>query len=362
MIMCCKLCSIAWNYNDGHLAPEEREKLSEYQKSHMITETPSLLEVYGYALFFCGFLTGPWSDFTDYIEFTNRKMFKAENGKIPISFKFMLKRFLMAAVALIGFVLSDIYPVTLTISEEFMTFPFWKRFLLLIFVVELFYCKYYVVWWLGEACCSLIGISYNGRDEKGRVKWDRIKMVNIVKFKFARNIVRDMVPNWNMMSQHWLNKYVHQRFIRLGVSKGHSRWLTFVVSAIWHGLYPGYYLFFVQCALFMEVSNMLYALVAPFIFEEDRKTPKYPLFNAIVTPILTTTTLDYLVINFQLMSFWGGYQATKALYFIGHIIMIIITVLYFITSPLRRKKKRIKKSDDTNEIRLTTKTPSNKNH
>lgn len=331
MILCCKLCSVAWNYDDGQLDSKKKEKLTEYQKSHMIEETPSILEVFSYAFFFCGFLTGPWSDYNDYIEFTNRKMFKSENGIIPNSFLFILKRFAMISVALFGFILSDKYPVTMTLTEEWMIFPFWKRLALQMFAVELFYCKYYVVWWLGESTCSLIGISFNGRDEKGRAKWDRIKMVNIVKFKLARNIVRDMVPNWNMMSQHWLNKYVHQRFLRLGVNKGQSRWLTFVVSAIWHGLYPGYYVFFVQCALFMEVSTMLSELVWPLISEKDGKIVKYPLLVNIGTPILTLLCLDYLAINFQLMSFWRGVKATKSLYFVGHVIMLAIVTLYFTT-------------------------------
>lgn len=343
MILCCKLCSVAWNYNDGQVALAGKEHtLDTYQKQQMVKKLPNIVEFFAYAFFFCGFLTGPWSDFKDYIDFTTRKMFKDEGGKIPHSLKFVLLRFGMIAIALIGFKLSDDYAVSWVLSDEWLTFPLWKRCFLYIFVVELFYCKYYVVWWLGEGACSIIGLSYNGRDEKGKVKWDRIRMVDIVKFKFARSITRDMVPNWNIMSQHWLSKYVHRRFVASGLSRSASRYLTFLVSAIWHGLYPGYYLFFIQCAVFIEISNLLYAMVWPFFTKEDGVTPKYPqmyILNVLI-PISTIACLDYLAITFQLMAFTSAIKALSSVYWIGHIFMAFVIVVFFATRPFRKSSKK----------------------
>lgn len=345
MILCCKLCSVAWNYHDGQTAKERntslKHKLDEFQTKQMLPELPHPIEFFGYAFFFCGFLTGPWSDYRDYVDFTSRKMFKAEGGKIPNSILFVLKRLVMIAIALVGFKLSDDYNVKWTLTPEWMTFPLWKRCLLHIVVVELFYCKYYVVWWLGEGACSVIGISYNGRDEKGRVKWDRIRMVDIVKFKFAKSITRDMVPNWNIMSQHWLNRYVHRRFVGLGLSRTTSRYTTFLVSALWHGLYPGYYLFFIQCAVFMSIADLLHEMAMPFFTKEDG-TPKYPqqyLLNVLV-PISTLACLDYLAITFQLMAFSYAIQSLTTTYWIGHIFMLGVLITYFVTKPFRKSQKK----------------------
>lgn len=48
----------------------------------------------------------------------------------------------------------------------------------------------------------------------------------------------------------WLKHYVFLRMVRKGQKIGLMPILTtFVVSAIWHGFYPGYFLFFISSGL-----------------------------------------------------------------------------------------------------------------
>lgn len=169
--------------------------------------------------------------------------------------KFLLKKLAMVGVAFYFMKLQSVYPVTLTTTEEYLTYPLWLRCIMNIVVVELFYMKYYVAWWLGEGACAVAGLSFNGLDEKGNPRWDRISMVDIVKFKWGTSVSREVTPAWNIPSQVWLKRYVYTRFRALGLSVSAARFCTFFVSAVWHGLYPGYYIFFIFSAIYVEIGR-----------------------------------------------------------------------------------------------------------
>lgn len=51
--------------------------------------------------------------------------------------------------------------------------------------------RYYSAWELADASIRACGAAYNGRDEKGNAKWDRIESLNLVKIETGYN-VRDL--------------------------------------------------------------------------------------------------------------------------------------------------------------------------
>ena len=58
-----------------------------------------------------------------------------------------------------------------------------------------------------------------------------------------------MIAYWNMSVQKWLKYYVYMRFLssdpnKRGKGTELAALMTFIVSAIWHGFYPGYIVFF----------------------------------------------------------------------------------------------------------------------
>jgi hypothetical protein len=96
---------------------------------------------------------------------------------------------------------------------------------------------------------------------------DRIRMVDVVRWKLARN-PRELVKYWNMMAAQWLKLHVHERLMKVTIGKRPlglrlTRLITFTISAFWHGFYPGYYFFFIGCVYFIEVGNCtpLFAIV-----------------------------------------------------------------------------------------------------
>lgn len=102
-------------------------------------------------------------------------------------------------------------------------------------------CKYYVAWFLSEAACVLCGFGFNGYDASGKARWDRFTNIYVAKCEFSQSI-KEMLDHWNIGANRWLRYYVYMRITPPGQTGGASSTLvTYAVSALWHGFYPGYY-------------------------------------------------------------------------------------------------------------------------
>lgn len=54
--------------------------------------------------------------------------------------------------------------------------------------------------------------------------------------------IKEMIDNWNTGANRWLRYYVYMRITPPGQTGGaKSAMITYAVSALWHGFYPGYY-------------------------------------------------------------------------------------------------------------------------
>jgi len=93
------------------------------------------------------------------------------------------------------------------------------------------------------------GLAYNGVLE-GKARHNRIKSINVLKFYLACS-VKDCFANWNISVHEWLKHYVFLRLLDSKKKDGSTflaSMTTFFVSAIWHGFYPGFFVFFAGAA------------------------------------------------------------------------------------------------------------------
>lgn len=113
-------------------------------------------------------------------------------------------------------------------------------------------CKYYVAWFLSEAACVLCGFGFNGYDTSGKVRWDRFTNIYVRKCEFSQSI-KEMLDHWNIGANRWLRYYVYMRITPPGQTGGASSTLvTYAVSALWHGFYPGYYCKYANIAILVR--------------------------------------------------------------------------------------------------------------
>ncbi|XP_028178809.1 lysophospholipid acyltransferase 1-like, partial [Ostrinia furnacalis] len=110
-------------------------------------------------------------------------------------------------------------------------------------------CKYYHAWLLSEAICNNSGMGFNGYDNDGEPKWDKMSNIDVFGFEFAQNF-RMGLASWNKNTNAWLRNVAYER--------GGAAWRTarvYALSAVWHGFYPGYYLTFFAGGIFTVAAR-----------------------------------------------------------------------------------------------------------
>lgn len=64
--------------------------------------------------------------------------------------------------------------------------------------------------------------------------------------------MRNAINNWNIGTNRWLREIIYER-----VPKRHGTLLTFCLSALWHGFYPGYYVTFASGAVLVMAARIV---------------------------------------------------------------------------------------------------------
>jgi len=109
-------------------------------------------------------------------------------------------------------------------------------------------CLYYVGWKLTDSAIILSGISYDGKKD-----FKEIESCNVEGIELGTS-PREMMDSWNHMTAVWLKHYVYE-----WVPKKYGKtFITFMVSAFWHGFYPTYYLFFFNAFLLTESAWVIF--------------------------------------------------------------------------------------------------------
>jgi len=141
---------------------------------------------------------------------------------------------------------------------------------------------------------------------------------------------------WNIQVSTWLRHYVYDRLVQKGKRPGFFQLLaTQTVSAVWHGLYPGYIIFFVQSALMIAGSRVIY-----------RWQQAVPQGMDVVKNILvflnfayTILVLNYSCVGFIVLSLHETLASYGSVYYIGTILPIVLILLGKIIKPARPVKK-----------------------
>jgi lysophospholipid acyltransferase len=119
---------------------------------------------------------------------------------------------------------------------------------------------YFTAFMLMETTSIASGLSYDGIDENckplfgclnliEKPKFTRVQTICVWDIEFSYN-VKDFLGAWNISVHKWLKYYIYLRLVKPGKHLQIVPILsTFVVSAIWHGFYPGYFLFFISSGL-----------------------------------------------------------------------------------------------------------------
>ncbi|KAI9351357.1 MBOAT, membrane-bound O-acyltransferase family-domain-containing protein [Obelidium mucronatum] len=262
MIMVIRLTSFAWSVYDGSL---ESEQVIPVLLPKVVTEFPTLLEFLGFAMFFVTFITGPALDFNDYRDFIRRQgAFSSIPSRSLPTLKVVVAGVFFSGVYI---VLMDKFTYGFCATPEFLReYTFWQRIAYMQIAGFTARTKYYAVFKLSEGACNLIGIGYTG----GGNTWTRAQGVIITSVEFAENF-KQLFAAWNMKTALWLRNCVYLRMVKPGQKPGALvTWTTFMVSALWHGFHPGYYLTFGMGGAFPVLARSARKYLRPLFLKPSK--------------------------------------------------------------------------------------------
>lgn len=358
MVLTMKLTSFAYNLYDGTYDKErvfkdypdddkKNKKIYGSRKKFAITGLPNPLEFFGYIYCFTCILAGPAFEYRDYVDSIDGSAFKRpgddKKTKRPSTILPGLQRLLVGVICMVGFLqLSAKYKISDQFRHEFIDahpnmIERWTLFMISMFAERL---KYYFAWKVAEGASIMGGFGFEGFDKDGKEKgWGGVENIEIVAFETAPNI-QTCSRVWNKRTQGWLERYTYQR-------TGNSLFATYFISALWHGLYPGFFMMFLTVPIMTNIERLMRAKINPLI------VPGYDAFKPETYPktalayiywgvcvFFAVNALNYAAMTFGMGSFERCNTALSSYKYLGHIIFVVLYILLEIfPSPKKPKKK-----------------------
>ncbi|KAJ4954616.1 hypothetical protein NE237_011399 [Protea cynaroides] len=341
MVVTLKVISCAINCNDGIL---KEEGLREAQKKNRLLRVPSLIEYFGYCLCCGSHFAGPVYEMKDYLDWTEQKgIWNYAGGRpAPSPYGAVIRALIQAAICMgLYLYLSPYFPLSRFTDPVYQEWGFWKRLSYQYMAGFTARWKYYFIWSISEASMIISGLGFSGWSDSSppKPRWDNAKNVDILGVEFARSSA-ELPLVWNIQVSTWLRYYVYERLIQKGKKPGFFQLLaTQTVSAVWHGLYPGYIIFFVQSALMIAGSKVIY-----------RWQQAIPQNMVLVRKIFTFSNfaytllvLNYSAVGFMVLSLHETLASYGSVYYIGTVVPIVVFLLGNIIKPARATRSKARK-------------------
>ncbi|XP_034051185.1 membrane-bound O-acyltransferase domain-containing protein 2 [Thalassophryne amazonica] len=362
MVITQKITSMAFEIHDG-LAKREAQ-LSPTQKYLAIRRMPSLLEYLSYNCNFMGILAGPTCSYNDYTAFIEGTCYQRrhqenangkENGKHkqcePSSKNAVIAKLCTCAMSLAIYLsLCEVIPVRRAIDDDFVSStPFHLQVVYLYLAMLALRPKYYFVWTLADAINNAAGFGFSGYDTDGSPQWDMISNLRILDIEFATSF-KLFLDNWNIQTAVWLKRVCYER------CPVNPTAATFLLSAMWHGVYPGYYMTFVTGIAMTMAARAIRHNVRPYFLVSDT----YKCMYDVITWAATQIAISYTVVPFVLLAVKSSLKFYTSCYFCLHILCLLVVLAL----PVKSKHRQVKEQQDglQKDSQQVSQTDHNRSH
>ncbi|XP_002812355.5 lysophospholipid acyltransferase 2 isoform X1 [Pongo abelii] len=338
MIITQKITSLACEIHDGMFRKDE--ELTSSQRDLAVRRMPSLLEYLSYNCNFMGILAGPLCSYKDYITFIEGRSYhitqSGENGKEETQYErtepspnaAVIQKLLVCGLSLLfHLTVCATLPVEYNIDEHFQATASWPTKIIYLYISLLAARpKYYFAWTLADAINNAAGFGFRGYDKNGAARWDLISNLRIQQIEMSTSF-KMFLDNWNIQTALWLKRVCYERTSFIPTIQ------TFILSAIWHGVYPGYYLTFLTGVLMTLAARAMRNNFRHYFIEPSQ----LKLFYDVITWIVTQVAISYTVVPFVLLSIKPSFTFYSSWYYCLHILGILVLLLLPVKKTQRRK-------------------------
>ncbi|TGZ74051.1 hypothetical protein CRM22_001157 [Opisthorchis felineus] len=300
-------------------------RMSSTQIEHAVYTVPGPVEFFAYNLYFHGACVGPFVFFSEYQTYLEGY----QKHRVPrIDWRYVCLVFVRTTVVgLLSAYLSPYFPFDYVLSDAFAKSPLLERILYTTVSLFLVRQKYYFAWGLSELGGISAGLGYTGIcPNTGRPQYAGVRNFDVFQIECGLGL-KNVIDSWNISTTRWLREVFYERlpyFCRT--------FLVFIISAFWHGFYPGYYLMFVTFALFTFVSRMWRRAMRPFCRQTVLSSCIYDVFTA----ILTNLVINYAQAPFHLLDWSASLIFWSAFNFVPHLSALFLLFVHFIRPRLMR--------------------------
>jgi lysophospholipid acyltransferase 5 len=369
-VICLRLIGLSMDYADGQEKQDEKNKKPSRTvytgltppTQWPISEKPQFIEMLGYCYFYGTSITGPQFSFRRYKKFISFELFNTKDVSLEkdldklfnSSFNSSILHILRGILYIIIFyIVSGYFYSSFLLTKEFAQYNIWKKLAYTWVTGKYVLFKYFGIWMLVESQCIINMIEFDGTNSKGNdYKWDAIDNIKPLQFEFAFTL-DDLVTSYNIKTNMWGKHYVYKRFAFLG-NKQLSTLINLTFLSIWHGFHIGYpisfyfeYILFVMQSIFRYWFRPINQYMARNL-ETNTSTffrIQYLIYHGICT-ILTLGGIAYPLIAFDLLTWNKIKQAYNNLYWIGHILAVIVIgshIIFLKVKGLLKNKKKVEK-------------------
>lgn len=290
---------------------------------HAVDRLPGPLEFFAYTLCFHGACVGPfvfYSEYQTYLQGYEKRQIP------PVPWRYMLRLFLRTvACGLLSAYLSPLFPFEFVVTEAFMDWSILRRVLYSTASLFLVRQKYYFAWGLAELGGISSGIGFSGYcPSSGQPVYQKVCSFDLRHIESGVGL-KHVIDAWNVSTTRWLREVFYDRL-------PHScrTALVFIISAFWHGFYPGYYLMFCTFAMFTFVSRMWRRNMRPLC----RRTALSVLLYNLFTTVITNVAVNYAQAPFHLLDLSASLFFWSAFYFLPHWVAALLLFGHFVRPRL----------------------------
>ncbi|CAK8696774.1 unnamed protein product [Clavelina lepadiformis] len=321
MIITQRVTSLSFSLSDGAV---KEESLTENQKRSAIKKTPTFYEYFAYMFSVFGIMAGPLVFFNDFIKCTQEesKYYNEKDTKksaSPSPNRAVLSKVITSMMMIVIYWLgSKTWHYQKNVDPTFIeSTPVWQRFLYLYGSLFVSRAKYYGVWLFADAVHNVAGIGFSGYCEDGKPQWELISNINILNIEMATGL-KTYIDNWNITTVKWIRLVAYDR-----LSTKYRTWACFMLSAFWHGFFPGYYMMFLTCHVYLLVQRKARRVIRPN-FQTSRNLR---ILYEVVTLFITQITIAYSVLPFVILEWTASIRFYKSVWFVGHVIGLVLLLV-----------------------------------
>ncbi|KAG1668525.1 hypothetical protein FOA52_012119 [Chlamydomonas sp. UWO 241] len=271
MVLVLKLITFAVCRQDAWQLRKSGRELSHYQSQHSYDGCPDPLRYLSFVFGLGNLLAGPYLEYVDYRDFMEGRGLWDKKAK-PIPSPWWHAAKCIGEACFYMALYQAIVPTwngDLVWTDWYTQSNFWVKMLSLFMLSFTCQVKFVFAWKISEASLTLAGLNFAGWDSAGAGSWGRYENVRFITMLMSDS-ARIVVSHWNIGTSKFLRRYVYERLTAAGRKPGFPQLLaTQLVSAIWHGLYPGYLLFFAGSAFWLNFATVIHkaeqALLPPVI-------------------------------------------------------------------------------------------------